>query len=369
MGLFSKIKKAQTISKKVVKHIEKTTSQPSSASTGHNKKAAPKAISNPATQENIENFSNAEKPCTGESDGAISIDLSEINSLPQQIHETYSVDLSNVDPKIIHKMGVPRGRKWDFDISPEEEYLTVLPGEKDEKLIDNGAGECLLLTREHKSIEVPAACGFMFNNVIVHTTAKIDRSTGEVGDSPLLVVPYTHNLTKMMNDWRDLNFFWEFVHNSVPEFPMEGTLSYINNLGQLLHRNDETYPNNFFRDFDYKAQMLIEPLTETGRIKKYPITTSIIIQWDEPIEEWLESGETELRNAQRIHVHLESSYLENGRVGKGMIVLNVNGVHFRLKFAYDAKEECYYIKEVVTNNGLSVGAMPKTIAKNIYPAS
>lgn len=232
-------------------------------------------------------------------------------------------------------------KKWTGFHSPEEEYL-VMPrqGDKEELLIELNDGDAWIHTKERRDVDAPEPCGFRFRNVIVSTKDTIDTETGELINHQSDIIPDINSFAKMAKDWKDLDFFLEAAGKQIPQFPMGKAFLYINNLKYLPSRKIEDLTYNPFCDHDYDARITVEPLTKTGKAKKFPISTWIEVSWEEPFDEWF--GKKEEAESERIY--LISHYLKDGRIGKGRINLDINHQHYEMEFALDTKSETYYIK-------------------------
>lgn len=237
---------------------------------------------------------------------------------------------------------------WSGIHSPEEEYMVMARGDKEKTLFDHGDGYGNLWTKERRDVEAPEPCGFDFKNVIVNTNDGVDLETGEMGDNPPFITPDLNNFAKIANDWKDLKFFWEAIEKQVPRFPMSKVLFYINNLKFLPTRKTEIFDNNVFQDHDYTAYLVVEPLTKTGKVKKFPVRTLVDVSWHEPFDDWYGKKDQPGRES----IRLSSYYLKDGRIGKGEINIWIDHDAYILDFALDTKNEEYYIKKIRTNVGM-----------------
>lgn len=250
-------------------------------------------------------------------------------------------------------------REWTGFRSPEEEYIQMRQGDKEKSLVDFGNGFGSFSTKERRGIEVQEPCGFRFNDAIVNTNEGVNLETGEIGGNSPFITPDLNNFAKMINDWKDLDFFWEAVGKKIPQFPMSKVLFYINNLKFLpTRKTDLLGDNNIFRDHDYTSHIVVEPLTKTGKVKKFPIRTMIGVTWNEPFDDWYGKKDQGGRES----IHLSSYYLKDGRIGKGEINIWIDQDAYIMDFALDTKNDEYYVKKVRTNVGVPMGEW-----KVIYP--
>lgn len=330
MGLFSKFKKAHRASEKIVKQVIRDQHQTSTSTTNIHASTAftPKPTNN--------NFKTKASNVEDKQETALSA--------------TPIADTSDTHKSTSPLSDIEGNKKWTATLSPEEEYSLFETGNIEQKLIDYENGYGNYSTKERKDIAAPEPCGFQFNNAIVQTHDSVDFETGELSNNPLFVTPDLNNLSKIMDDWIALTPFWESVATYIPDFPMNKVLYYIKNLHQLPHRNNSSYPNNIFRDYDYCAHIAIEPLTKTGKVKKHPIQTTIQIAWSQTFDEWYGKAE----RAQEERLFLLSHYQKDGKIGKGKINYSFNQTIFILDFSFDSKSEEYFVKKARMNEGMSL---------------
>lgn len=330
MGLFSKLKKTHKASEKIVKQVTREQQPTSTSATNQHSNAmlTPRPINNSSETE-ASNIDDEPKAASSASPIAATSNTFNSTSPPSDIEGN---------------------RKWTATLSPEEEYSLFETGNIEQKLIDYENGFGNYSTKERKDITAPEPCGFQFKSAIVQTNDSVDFETGELSNNPLFITPDSNNLLKMMNNWIELTPFWESVATYIPAFPMNKVLHYIKNLRQLPYRKDSSCPDNIFRDYDYCSHITIEPLTKTGKVKKYPIQTTIQIAWSQTFDEWYGKAE----QAQEERLFLLSYYQKDGKIGKGTINYSFDQTIYILDFFFDSKSEEYFVKKARVNEGLSL---------------
>lgn len=178
-------------------------------------------------------------------------------------------------------------------------------------------------SRETVDLDVPAQCGFDFNGVRLQTDALIEAETGEVLSDSRIVLMSGYNLVKTYMDWTDM-------------------LPGVNALAkETWEQWDARFVEETFRDLcgreptesadDGKfvtANLKVEDLTPTGRLRKYPLSTCVYTSWHTIGGKTFVSNDFDYDWDQEDCMHLldiRAHYLPDGSIGKGSIGYGTSG--------------------------------------------
>lgn len=170
---------------------------------------------------------------------------------------------------------------------------------------------------ETTDVEVPALCGFDFHDVRLLTGSFLRADTGEVIDSQRVVIMTGSNLVRAYSDW-------------------VGLLPRVNELAAETYGMwDEAFVAAAWRDLcgrekgrgddgkQVETTLCIEPLTPTGKVKKFPLEANLIISWSTIGEKVFRSDDYDYdyeHGEQGNHgLHLKANYLRDGTIGKGWV--------------------------------------------------
>ncbi len=207
--------------------------------------------------------------------------------------------------------------------------------------------------RERKSIDVPASCGFFFEDVIVQQSSLADIETGELKHQSYIVIPDGSNLTKIVESVIGLIPFNDEIAEMCPRWSAGSVKRVIN----FIAAHEPAINREENSEWNITATMTVEPLTTTGRIKKYPICSSIVATL------WAvtDMPRTDSAAGSRVNADMTLYFNQDGDIGKGHISLWLEHDNIRSEFGSD-KSGSLILKKVTEVSALS--GEPTTV----YPA-
>ncbi|HIS40774.1 MAG TPA: hypothetical protein IAC12_08120 [Candidatus Aphodovivens avistercoris] len=157
-----------------------------------------------------------------------------------------------------------------------DDFINPSDGTKSKITVHNECSDSVT-TRERCALDVKAACGFDFSNVLLQENMDVDVDTGEILTHRSFVELENENLQKVLADIRKIAALSRDIKESVASWPEVEFLRLVDLLN--LASAGKANPS---RAVITSAALIVNELTPTGKLKKYPITASICFdEYDE----------------------------------------------------------------------------------------
>lgn len=170
---------------------------------------------------------------------------------------------------------------------------------------------------ETTDVKAPASCGFDFHDVRLFTGSFLWADTGEVIDSQQVVIMTGPNLVKAYSDWIEL---LPLVNESAVRRYGMWDEAFVTAAWRDLCGRERGWGDDGKR---VETNLCIEPLTPTGKVKKFPLESSLLIEWSTVGEKVCRSGDFDYdweHGKQGNHaLNLKANYLRDGTIGKGWV--------------------------------------------------
>lgn len=187
-----------------------------------------------------------------------------------------------------------------------------------------------------KTINPPEPCGFNFDNVLVHEEQYTDKETGEIFKETQRITLQGINLEKVKDDFANIAPIADETRRFTSNWVTSDFFMPYLDLFQGTGRNDL---------IRFSGNIEVAGLTDTGRVRKFPITVDfgIVIQGNAYIDPYLgvvDKGECTLS--------ADLGYLKSGEVGKARVITwhEHKGVICNIA----SKDGSLYVKSIKVDN-------------------
>lgn len=188
-------------------------------------------------------------------------------------------------------------------------------------------------TRETVDLAVPEPCGFDLNNVRLQTNNLIEAETGELIHSSSIVLMQDQNIQKTFNAWDEI---LDHVNISAKNINACWDSLFVQQMFQMMksvQNNEIPQINKFGVDqYHFSATLTVEPLTATGKVKRSPIRTVLLLHSYFEIEP----------NGTLV---LEASFNKEGKISKGTINNGPQEKHLIADFSLN-RDGSYLVKRI-----------------------
>lgn len=194
-----------------------------------------------------------------------------------------------------------------------KKYENLPQGEK-ATITHSGKYQDSIATREWCSLKAPAECGFDFSNVILQENTGVDKETGEIIGEQTIVLLQDENLKKFVSDMMEMMELNQTIKAVAPTWPASEATWLFGMLYEAVDGRIEV------PGFDKVGTIRVMPLTPTGKVKKYPLGATVVLDVRDEVDLNKMEG---LIAADYTHTIIcQGSYLASGEIGRATITIH-----------------------------------------------
>lgn len=174
--------------------------------------------------------------------------------------------------------------------------------------------------RRRVTLDVVESCGFCFDNVVIQSSSITDVSTGEIRHQSMIVLPDGENLDRIFMEIANL----DSLNKSITDLYSEWNSGHVERMLEYAARHKDSIISEKSSSARYvSATITVEPLTPTGKIKKYPVHACLLVTAYAP-DKYFNKKEDDYSDVpsnitSKSTVDWVLYFTRDGRVGKGRI--------------------------------------------------
>lgn len=216
----------------------------------------------------------------------------------------------------------------DRSIELDDGFLNYKDG-PDQKWISDDGYTVDIRTRKRINLNPVESCGFDFSDVVVQANQNVDKETGEILHDDVVVILDGENLNKAYSSFAFAVESSKGLSETIPEYNYQIAHKVSRFISvQLDHANEEKASNPWM----ITSTAVIAGLTPTGKVKKYPIRSTVLF------------SSNSFDCTYRVSLHVVSCYLKDGSIGKACLVMWLDHIGVKCDFV-KSKEGLLEIKK------------------------